>query len=1016
MIEWYRLIALIGLMLFAGSLFAAQSLSPRFDRVSDPALRGLTVSAMLQDRQGFIWLATTNGLYRYDGYRSISFKSVPSNAKSLPSNILTSLFEDEKGSLWIGSINGLARFNPKTDDFTVFAPESGPEKIRNVRSIVSDRRGGMWIGTWGGLQHFNPDNATFRQFAHDPTKPDSLADNNVNALAVDAKGGLWVALWHKGVDYLAPNKSSFQHFPQVDTSTKPESPLNTARALLLDSRGRLWLGTEAGAVVWQTGTDWSLRRRLTGTAELSQSRIASIVEDQDGTVWAGSITDGLARWDETSNRFNSYTSHPADRHSLSNRTVRSLMLDRQGLLWIGGEDIARLNLSSRGFARYLPQKASIELNTSRAISLEDTTHLWMGSLDGLHLLDLETQEFVKSFRAEPDRQGALGSNTIYSLYRDLDRSLWVGTMNGLYKLNTATNKFQHIPIGKGAGNYINKIRPGSGATLWLVSGNGVVHYHPRTGAMQRYTHDSNNQNSRSITSTTDVLEDKKGRVWMVDRNGGGLDMLDVSTNKFKNYRAAADYANSLKDNRATQLHEDDQGRLWVATASGLTRVTFQPDGSPTFRSWGNENGLPSTSVYSIESDPTGNIWLTTDVGISKFNTRSEAFDHFTATDGITENFAYALSAADSSGKIYFSSRTGVTGITPHAVDVNKQTPKIAITDISIFNRSLRNGMPSESVKLGGSIFEPKTFSLSWRESVFAIEFSALQFDASEALRYTYRLEGFDRDWVETDAMHRIATYTNLDPGKYVFRVKAANSKGIWNEAGIALPVTITPPFWLTWWFRVLMAITVVGSLGLAYRLRIRRLVKRKKELEALVAERTAELEASNNRLANLSMTDGLTGIANRRRFDDVFANEWNRAKRTHQSIAVAMLDVDWFKKYNDHYGHQAGDECLRQVARTVAANVRRAGDLAARYGGEEFVLIAPGSNSVELKNLATAICQSLELLALPHAMSPYGKVTASIGVASIIPSDNDIPETLLKQADDALYLAKETGRNRAIAQ
>jgi diguanylate cyclase (GGDEF)-like protein len=201
-----------------------------------------------------------------------------------------------------------------------------------------------------------------------------------------------------------------------------------------------------------------------------------------------------------------------------------------------------------------------------------------------------------------------------------------------------------------------------------------------------------------------------------------------------------------------------------------------------------------------------------------------------------------------------------------------------------------------------------------------------------------------------------------------------------------------------------------------YRLRIRQLVKQRQALEALVVARTAELKESNERLANLSMTDGLTGIANRRRFDEVLASEWNRAKRTQHPISVAMLDVDWFKKYNDHYGHQAGDECLRQIAKTFAANVRRAGDLAARYGGEEFVLIAPGSDRAEVMNVAAAIQHALERLELPHAVSPYGRVTASIGVASVIPAEHDSPDALLKKADEALYQAKEQGRNRAIAE
>ena len=611
---------------------------------------------------------------------------------------------------------------------------------------------------------------------------------------------------------------------------------------------------------------------------------------------------------------------------------------------------------------------------------------------------------------------SFGSNTIYSLYREPGGPLWVGTMSGLYKLVKAGGNFQPVDLGTGPVNYINMIRPGSAGTLWLVTSTGVMHYNPATGSVQTYRHDPANPNSRSITSASDVLEDHQGRVWMVDQDGLGLDMLELASGKFSNYRYEPNKSTGLSSDRATRLHEDDRGNLWIATPNGLNKATVQADGSLHFRFWGKKDGLPFTSVYSMEHDAAGNIWLTTDVGISRFDPGNEKFTHYSTSDGTTGNFANCLSLADKDGVLYFGSINGITAVTPQAVRVNMQPPQIAITDISVFNQSLHGATRGEQVDIEGSIFDPKALTLSWTESVFAIEFSALQFDAPELIRYAYRLEGFDRDWVETDALHRIATYTHLDPGQYVFRVKAANSKGIWNDTGIALPVTISPPFWMTWWFRLVIVATLLGSVATAYRLRVRQLVKQRQALEALVVARTAELKEYNEQLANLSMTDGLTGIANRRRFDEVLASEWNRAKRTQHPISVAMLDVDWFKKYNDHYGHQAGDECLRQVAKTFAANVRRAGDLAARYGGEEFVLIAPGSDSAEVMNVAAAIQHALERLELPHAMSPCGRVTASIGVASVIPAEHDSPDTLLKKADEALYQAKEQGRNRAIAE
>jgi diguanylate cyclase (GGDEF)-like protein len=320
---------------------------------------------------------------------------------------------------------------------------------------------------------------------------------------------------------------------------------------------------------------------------------------------------------------------------------------------------------------------------------------------------------------------------------------------------------------------------------------------------------------------------------------------------------------------------------------------------------------------------------------------------------------------------------------------------------------------SADVKLHGTVTSPTEVTLSVQESVFSLEFSALHYTDPARNTYAYRLKGFDRDWVSTDANHRSATYTNLDPGSYTFEVKAANEQGLWSAQPASVTIRILPPFWETWWFRLLVGMLTVGLLAMAYRARVRSLTRRQTQLQALVAARTGELEESNAKLATLSSTDALTGITNRRGFDEALAAEWRRAKRNGNSLALAMLDVDHFKSYNDFYGHQAGDQCLRAVAGLIETFGRRTGDLVARYGGEEFALLAPVTDAAEALALAQAICRELERLALPHAQSPYGVITISIGVAALVPGDDNDSGMLVRAADKALYRAKQAGRNRA---
>ncbi|TFW21344.1 ligand-binding sensor domain-containing diguanylate cyclase [Duganella callida] len=998
---------------------AAPAPSLRFKKLGPLGGDEPSMLSLMQDRKGYVWVGThTNGLYRYNGYQSVKYTNNPGDPASLPHDRVSAIHEDQQGRIWAATQNGLARFNPDTNNFTTFSTDKAPKNHRIVKNIIADGKDGLWIGTWGGLQHFDPNSGKFTAiYAHDDANPDSLAANDLNALALDGQGGLWIATWPGGLDYLAPGASTFRHH-QVDPAARPDARANIVRALQFDRNGALWIGTENGIIRWDGKGDWDTRKAIAAP----QSRVTNFGLDNKGVLWATTLSAGLLRWNETNGEFDQFVHAADDPYSLPGDNLRAVMQDRGGMLWIASftDGIAMANLSSEGFVRHVPfridSREAPASNALLSLARAPNGRVWLGGNVGMSLYDPATSTVIRSYHADDKTPGKLSHAIVYSMYQDDDGKgpLWLGTSNGLNRLDTPDSPFQAIHFGNTASDYINAIAPGAGGVLWLATGNSLIRYEIKTDARKIYYNDPQDPSTRSVNGTSAVLEDRQGRVWAGSEwNGGGLDLLDPASGKFRHFRHAARDTGSLSDDNIASLHEDAQGRVWIGTSKGLNLVQFQADGAVRFKSYAAAMRAPK--ILAIQHDNDGKIWCSTIAGLYRLDPDSGKVTHFTASDGLTEGFTVNSVAFAADGTLFFGGVHGMTAVNPAKVKTSSVPPQVAITDITVFNQSLQNNSQAAAdAKTEGPVTAPTALTLSSQASVFALEFAALHYTEPSENRYAYQLQGFDRDWVSTDASHRTASYTNLNPGQYVFRVKAANHLGVWNEEPATLHITITPPFWQQWWFRSGLAALIVGSLALAYKTRINRLTRHQTELEQTVAARTAELEESNRKLAALSTTDGLTGVSNRRGFDLALEAEWRRAARTGQTLALLMLDVDYFKKYNDHYGHLAGDAVLRSVAELITTHGRRTSDLVARYGGEEFALLAAATDAADAFRVAEEICAELARRRLPHAESPFGIMTISIGVAVTTPTEDQSPQGLVQLADRALYRAKEKGRNQAL--
>ncbi|WP_052166269.1 response regulator [Methylobacter tundripaludum] len=812
-------------------------------------------SIMIQDHQGFIWMGTNSGLYRYDGYQSRYFQHVPNTQGSLPHDTVTSLLEDQQHRLWLGTLDGLALFEAETSTFKTYQPQpdqGDPLENRQIRKIVSDGKSGLWLATRQGLQHFDPDTGQFRVYRHESAQPDSLARDNVDTLVLDKQGGLWIATWPGGMDYLPAGSAQFQHY-QVDSHDNAPRA-NNIRALFVDSQQRLWMGSEAGIVLWKSGQDWTQKKKLPVPGIPGNFRAYDFVEDSSGTIWIATL-NGLLRWDEARQQFDSYQHQYQDPNSLIGNQAFSLLLDRSGAFWVSTADgISRVDLSFDGFEQLVPRTMKgIDDKTDNALTgmaAADSGQLWLGSRAGLTLIEPKTRQIVKQLAAKNTSEHGLPSGTIYSLYQQPQGPLWIGTRNGLIRYDLRQERAQIIPLGSIANNFVNTIAPGLHGTLWLGTGGGLIEYDPTSGVVREFHHDPLNPHSLAGNSIVALLVDRSGKVWVGggEISGGGLGLLDPATGQFQNFHFDPANPASLASNFIRDFQEDSHGIVWMATTNGISQAIVAADGGISFRNYNSHNGLGSDNVLSIGIDGLGKLWLSTVAGLSHFDQTKMQFSNFYLTEG-----DYAAGKAGVSSKIlhrdgtlYFANSNGLGIVHPERIRYNQTPPSVAITDISVLNRSLADDFKNADVNLEGSVTEPKALTLSRQSSMFSLRFSALHYADPKHNRYAYKLEGFDRDWMETDSSNRVATYTNLDQGHYLFRVKASNNAGTWNETGVSLPITITPDYWQTAWFRTLVVGLLLSLLLAAYLWRVRQLQRIQANLENQVAKRTEELQDMTN--------------------------------------------------------------------------------------------------------------------------------------------------------------------------
>ena len=930
------------------------------------------VLAVRQTRDGYLWIGTQDGLVRFDGFDFRLFTRETSS--QLKDNDIRALCEDDNGALWIGtSSGGLTCYNDA--EFTSY-PAAEYKSLYKIKAIAVDRWGNLWIGSYTeGLTCLS--SGKFTNF----TTKHGLPHNQVNTIYKDGNRDLWVTTAGGIVKLQEPGNF------QVYVSPKDLKALPISSLYKEDTK-ELWIGT-GGGYLFQLKN--GIFKFYGAEAGVPYATIPCLYEDGMKNLWIGTDGGGLSRME------NGVFSTLSVADGLAAGYISCIYEDREGSLWVGTLDGGLHQLRDSKFTNYTTREG-MSHDYIQCIYQDRAGDLLMGTKKGVNRLKLtkETGETGTLTTELTIRQGLLNESVV-CLFEDPGGYLWIGAWGGLYRYKDGrlTTLTERDGLSNDRINYIGGDR---GGNTWIGTQGGLNRYSPGGGGGGRFRTFTIGE-GLSSNMILFIFEDSRGNLWVgTDR---GLNRLkDGVIAAFKPEPGLEKYFFRC-------AHEDNEGTLWFGSDSGLIRLSLK-DKETVIHIYNTQSGLIENGVYSILEDDSGYLWLAGKNGISRVGKKELADfslgkirgvqpDRYNEKDGMKSRWCTGLSCKSRDGRFWFASTMGMTMIDPHHIKTNKIPPGVVI----------------EKFIVDGELIKIKSFALELAPGTKRLEFyyTAVSFIDPQRIRFKIKLEGYDRDWVEMENL-RNTTYTSLAPGQYTFHVTACNPDGEWNERGISLSFYLRPYFYQTAWFYFSVVFFVLLAAFSFYRFRMRRLRARARELEMMVAERTEQLAAANEELSRLSNLDPLTGIANRRRFIEYLTVEWQRAMRSSGAIVMIMIDVDFFKKYNDTYGHQAGDECLKKVAGVIASAARRPGDLAARYGGEEFAAVLSDASNEGACKAAENIQAGVAALEIPHSSSATGFVTISLGVSLTVPRQGQRMENLISLADRALYKAKEEGRNR----
>ena len=880
-----------------------------------------TIFSMVQDRNGFMWFATNNGLNRYDGYTFKVYSYSPFDSSSISDNGITALFKDKDGEMWLGTKEGvLNKYDYRSDSFEhyYFNTDTIKNKLdeklysesliafaRNnsntISTIEEDKDGNLWIGTWGeGIIKFNKSNKTWKRIYATDKKTNELSSNRITKILIDSEDVLWIGTFGKGVNrfnYKDSRSFDITHF-KFDKRNINSLSSNNVISIFEDSFGNIWIGTFGYGLNKLAANDRSKSPAAVKFKKyyfrrgnsLSSNTVIAIAEDRQKQMWFATFGGGLDKFDADSEEFTNFKHDPLNKNSIYDNDLLSLYFDKSGILWIGthlGSGVSKLKAGNKKFNLIISEPGNDQSLSDAvvwAIYEDEDEMLWVGTYrGGLNKIDRKKNEYT-IYQRDPLNLKTISDNHIRSIAEDKYGYLWIGTFSGglnRFDKNTGrVERYQYNPDDKNSisANQIQSIFIDDNSTGWIAAyGGGICSFKIPENftdkiSFKRYQNDPADPNSIGDNRAYHIIESSSSELWIATH--GGVSVFNREEKTFQNFTHNPLQSSTIAANKNMSVIEDSYKNIWVGSYGGGLNKFDRETG--TFIRYSEMGKFPSDAIYGMLEDDAKFLWISSDDGLFKFSINDEYTVHYKTSDGLqSREFSGGAYLKNKRGEMFFGGINGLNYFFPDSIKDNSYIPDVKITSIKIFEDEV-SGEPDELV-------------LSYNDNFFSIEFTSLDYTNPPENKYAYMLSGLESEWRFTNARNRLVFYTNLQPGEYLFKVRGTNSDGIWNNEGDSIKITILPPFWMRWWFIASLVVLSAIILYYIFTLRYRQLLAIEKLKTKLAADLHDNVGAGLTEIAIMTeLTTNQLDLKSENNFERL-----NKISDTARLLVDNMSDIVW---------------------------------------------------------------------------------------------------------------------------